>query len=114
MCSIENSAKCTMYRHLADNFCIQYFIFDRTCKQLTTRYRTSSHSLHIESGRHNNVPRNMRICKHCSLNDIEDEFHFILKCPLYNDIRKRCIKQFYYVKPSVFKLIKIMFQNSVI
>ena len=116
MASIENSAKCSMYRHLVDNFCIQYYLtkpLDTYCKQLITRYRTSSHSLYIERGRHNNVPRNMRICNHCSLNDIEDEFHFILKCPLYKDIRKRYIKQFYHVKPNVFKLIKLLSVNNV-
>ena len=116
MASIENSSKCSMYRHLVDNFCIQYYLtkpLDTYCKQLITRYRTSSHSLYIERGRHNNVPRNMRICNHCSLNDIEDEFHFILKCPLYKDLRKRYIKQFYYVKPSAFKLIKLLSVNNV-
>jgi hypothetical protein len=48
-----------------------------------------------------------------SLNDIEDQFHFILKCPLYKDLRKRYIKQFYCVKPSVFKLIKLLSVNNV-
>ena len=24
----------------------------------------------------------------CNLNDVEDEFHFILRCPAYNDLRK--------------------------
>ena len=47
MGSIENSPKCSMYRHLVDNFCIQYYLtkpLDTYCKQLITRYRTSSHS----------------------------------------------------------------------
>ena len=37
---------------------------------------------YIELGRHNNIPRNERKCTLCNLNDIEDEFHFVLKCPV--------------------------------
>ena len=44
----------------------------------------------------------------CNLHDIEDEFHFILKCPLYDELRKKYIKKFYYVKPSVFKLVQLL------
>ena len=36
--------------------------------------------------------------------DIEDEFHSILKCPLYETLRKTYIKPFYRNRPSVFKL----------
>ena len=28
-----------------------------------------------------------RICKYCSLDEVEDEQHFLLKCPLYNSER---------------------------
>ena len=29
----------------------------------------------------------MRICQFCKCNEVEDECHFILSCPLYNDLR---------------------------
>ena len=32
-----------------------------------------------------------RICKFCNLRMVEDEFHFLLKCPLYSDIRHNFI-----------------------
>ena len=94
MCSLENSPKCILYRHHVDSFCLQYYLtkpLDLYSKQLIARYRTSAHSLCIETGRHNNIPRNMRICKYCNLNDIEDEFHFILSCPLYNEIYQKVL-----------------------
>jgi len=30
-----------------------------------------------------------------------DEYHFIIKCPLYQDIRTQYIKKCYYIKPSM-------------
>ena len=75
-----------------------------------TRFRTSLHSLNIAKCRDNNVLKSARICKLCHFNDIEDEFHFILKCPFYKDFRKKyiIIKKFYYEKPSVFKLVILL------
>ena len=49
-----------------------------------------------------------RVCTLCDHNDIEDEFHFILKCPFYSDIRKMYIKKYYYQKPSTFKLVNLL------
>ena len=64
--------------------------------------------MNVEVGRHDNIVRTQRLCTMCSFHDIEDEFHFILKCPLYGDLRKKYIKNFYYTKPSVFKLVKLL------
>ena len=30
-----------------------------------------------------------RLCSMCNLNDIEDEFHLTLRCPAYNDLRRK-------------------------
>ena len=55
-----------------------------------------------------NIVRQLRVCILCDHNDIEDEFHFILKCPFYSDIRKMYIKKYYYQKPSMFKLVNLL------
>jgi hypothetical protein len=66
----------------------------------------SSHKLAIEVGRLKKVDRGCRKCFNCD-SLIEDEFHFILKCPVYNNLRKRYIKPYYWKKPSVFKLLQL-------
>ena len=54
------------------------------------------------------VPFNERKCRTC-LNCLEDEFHFLLECPLYHELRKKYIKP-YYLKilnmPKFIELIK--------
>jgi hypothetical protein len=44
----------------------------------------------------------------CNLDDDEDEFHFILKCPKYADLRNLYVKKYFYKKTSVFKLIQLL------
>jgi hypothetical protein len=46
--------------------------------------RTSTHPLRIEKGRHLGLKAADRICLHCSQGKVEDEFHFLLECPLYH------------------------------
>jgi hypothetical protein len=47
-------------------------------RQLFTKFRVSDHSLEIESGRYQNIMREERICKNCNLNEIGDEYHFLI------------------------------------
>ena len=50
----------------------------------------SAHSLEIERGRYTNVERQSRFCQYCK-DVVETESHFLLVCPLYNDIRHEYI-----------------------
>ena len=52
--------------------------------------RISAHDLRIETGRYNKplkIPASERFCLQCDLNEIEDEFHFIMKCQKYHELR---------------------------
>ena len=52
----------------------------------------SAHRLHIETGRYNKIPRDNRLCKNFSPKKIEDEVHFLLKCPKYTPMRENWLK----------------------
>ena len=39
---------------------------------------------------------------------VEDEYHFMLECEFYSDIRKVLLPRYYYIRPSMFKLIQLM------
>ena len=54
---------------------------------MLAKLRLSSHKLNIEIGRHNSIDRQDKTCIRCNLNDIEDEFHFVLVCPDYIYLR---------------------------
>jgi len=77
-------------------------------RNIIAKLRLSSHKLFIETGRHQNIDRDQRKCILCNLNDIEDEFHFVLKCPYYNDVRNALIPKYYRIRPNMFKFIKLL------
>ena len=70
---------------------MQYYLLkpiDDICKNYIARFRMSSHCLNIEHGCYRNELRENRLCTFCNQNDIEDEFHFIFKCPFYSNLRQ--------------------------
>ena len=42
-----------------------------------------------ETGRHSNISRENRLCTKCNLRMVENEYHFLLVCPLYIEIRRK-------------------------
>ena len=64
---------------------------DGRSRSALCKLRISSHSLMIEKGRHLSLDPKDRLCHHCNLNEVEDEFHFIMKCTLYNDSRMKLL-----------------------
>ena len=82
-------------------------------RKALAKLRLSSHSLAIESGRHNGIPRENRKCAFCNLNDIDDEYHFIIVCPFYNELRKEYIPKYFTRTPRVFKFIQLLNSTSV-
>ena len=66
-------------------------IYIKSERSSYTKFRLSIHKLTIEKLRYiykgNRMPLDQRICKYSTLNEIEDETHFLMVCPLYNDAR---------------------------
>ena len=73
----------------------------------------SSHKLNIEIGRHNKIDRQDRKCIRCNSNDIEYEFHFVLVCPDYINLRNAYIPKYYSNRPSVLKFIELVQTNNI-
>ena len=47
----------------------------------------------IEIGRYKNLETEERLCKLCIALKIEDEYHFLIDCPIYNNSRKICYQK---------------------
>ena len=63
-------------------------------RRALTKFRISNHQLSIELGRFKRPPQPVseRICPMCHLGVVEDEIHFLLICPLYNNLREPLLK----------------------
>ena len=67
----------------------------------------SSHKLNIETGRWNRTPREQRLCNKC--NELEDEFHFLFECKLYDSVRGKYLKHYYYChRLNMFKTVELI------
>ena len=62
----------------------------------------------IEEGRYRNIDRMDRICQYCNTNLVEDEYHFLLVCPAYREIRLSILPKYYCSWSSKQKFIKIL------
>ena len=64
-------------------------VTDPKLRKSLTMYRLSEHSLAVERGRHRQtwLPKEERLCTHCTLQEVETELHFLTRCQLYQDIR---------------------------
>ena len=67
-------------------------------KSTLAKFRLSDHKLRIETGRHSRprLPVEQRLCQRCNLQSVEDEIHFMIVCPYYEDLRiKHCIPTYF-------------------
>ena len=68
-------------------------------KVYLAKFCTGNHNFQIEVGRHQNVALENRICKFCmeskGIRAVEDEFHVLLECNLYKDVRDWYLKKHY-------------------
>ena len=91
--STQNMSKMRTYRFIKQSWKLEDYLLkienisDRTA---LSKFRLSNHSLTIEKGRHQNLHLSDRTCPFCP-DEIENEFHFLIKCPTYTRLRKKLL-----------------------
>ena len=71
---------------------------DKESRRWLAKFRCSDHSLRIETGRRQGLKPEERICLMCDNMTVEDEFHFLISCPKYDQLR---LKLFKYISEKV-------------
>jgi hypothetical protein len=114
--SVENSSILDLYKNCKTVIAYEYYLdlMPKNLRFYVTRIRISAHALRIQTGRYgqNRIPRNERYCLCCGTLDIEDEYHFILICQCYINTRKKYLKKYYYIRPSMIKFIELISTNK--
>ena len=107
---LNDSSRALFYRNIS-GFGFQPYLDVVQVKKFRTalsRLRLSSHRLEVEMGRWVRPVRvqyDERKCRVCGL--LEDEFHFLLECTIYRNLRNMYIKKYYYACPNMFKLMEL-------
>ena len=108
---INNSSRALFYRNIA-NFQFKPYLEKINISKFSialSRLRVSSHRLSVETGRWvkpKSIPLGER--KYISCNTLEDEFHFVLECPAYDNLRKVYIPKYFWRNLSMFKFIELI------
>ena len=96
-----------LYRHLStESFDYLEKLPNNFLRIALTRLRLGSHYFMVERGRWKKLDYIDRICFDC--NEVEDEFHVIMCCKKYNDLRKKYLPECLYKRPSMYKLVSFL------
>ena len=112
--SIEQNKRLQFYSIFKDNNNVEPYLThvnQYKFKSALARIRCSSHCLQIEMGRRTRLDLNDRVCQFCfntGSNIIESESHFLLECPLYDELRQKYIPSYYWKFPNTVKLCNLM------
>ena len=82
--------------------------------QAFSKLRVASHRLEIEAGRWvrpNRIAVDERKCTFCQT--IEDEYHFVIECAMYSQLRKQYIPRYFWNRPSMFKFTELINTTNV-
>ncbi len=75
--------------------CAPYLLNSKSFKsrQSLCQLRISAHNLKVEIGRYLGQKREKRKCTICNIGEVENEFHFIMKCTAYNRQRDKAFSK---------------------
>ena len=108
---INNSQRLASYSRIKHSFESESYldyISERKYKIALSKFRLSSHNLEIETGRYNSISRSERICRLCQMNVVQDEFHFLLTCTTYTNLRRKYFKPYYCRWPTLNMFDRLM------
>ena len=89
---MSESGKMRTYRSFKFNLATEKYltvVTNYNLRKPLTKFRCSNHSLRIECDRKNDINYENRICMLCTLNKVENECHFLLECPFYENFRNK-------------------------
>ena len=94
---INNNPKLVFYKDFKQHFGMELYVSKINIskfRRALAMFRSSAHSLMVEKGRHYDIQGGDRHCVYCETIK-EDEYHIVLLCPLYENLRMEYIPIFY-------------------
>ena len=107
---IDQSSKLYFYTQIKVHHCLESYLDIlkvNKFRNALASFRVSCHVLEIEKGRNRGIERENRKCRFCP-NSIEDEYHFMLTCKQYGDLRREYLPSKYFELPNLHKLDILM------
>ena len=100
--SIDNNQKLIFYKQYKTLYTPAKYLDIlnvRKYRHYVSSFRSSCHSLEIERGPHIKTAGSIRLCRLCGEAG-EDEFHFLLVCKAYDELRIEHLPKKYIIQPT--------------
>ena len=106
---LDSKDICYNYKLFKTKFVFEEYIslLPENLAQVVMRFRIVNNNLPVQKGRHQNIPREERICTKCDGAELGDEFHYVFKCPHFLNFRKQYIPKYYGKAPNVIKFAEL-------
>ena len=92
-------------------------VMSRGRRSALAKFRCGVAPIRLETGRYENLPVDQRLCPFC-VHTVEDEFHVVLCCPKYEDLRAPLIQAACDINPNLPvispEMLHFILSNSVI
>ena len=105
----RNSNKGKGYLSLKTSWNTEHYLSVLESKKTKTliKFRTANHKFPVETGRYRQIPLIERKCPFC-VNMVGDEYHYLLECSKFENIRNKYIDKKYHVRPSMHKYVSLI------
>ena len=113
--NINSSSRCDFYKQFKTLLTPETYLntdIKYPLRKALAKFRCSSHTFRIETGRHQNLARSDRICLHCqetqNYSTVEDKYHVFFTCSKYAEIRAQYLSSWYDKSDSTFELYNLL------
>ncbi len=106
--SVDNCEKLVLYKSIKTDFEMESYLSSNFSVKFISCLRFGVLKLNVEKGRYINLPREQRICMCCNMFCIENEYHFIMICPAYRQLRLKYLPRYYCSWPNKNKFMSLM------
>ena len=89
---INSMSRLNVYKSLKSDFQLEQYVnilSNRKLRSLFAKSRMGTLPIKEETGRYRNIPRALRLCENCDLQEVECILHVLLKCPKYKVSREQ-------------------------
>jgi hypothetical protein len=109
-----DSGHCVTYRALKNDCSFEQYLTTASKKDAVTlcRFRAGNSKIPVVTGRFTGIARHERLCRLCQLNELGDEFHYIMTCPKFRLDRKKLIRETVWTRPNMRKMGELFSSND--
>ena len=115
--NITEMSSCTFYRIFKNNLKLEKYLLDLNVSERINlckfRCRNSKLPVIVLGFASQNISRENRLCTICDLNEVGDEYHYIMKCYFFQNSRQKYVETNTWINPNYHKFSKLFLCNDV-